>query len=258
MPNINYIIATYAGISAHRERFDRGLTPLILQKHMRKLVDLLPSTTMIHQITIVRPCVTTNAVYPDYYKIDDSISKIQSMGIAVHFVETENSVVGVSYSQWRAAYREYPEFDWYITVEDDWIPLAESFDRLLLEAWEKQFRNHTDAGYLCMWYTSLCHLKPHAAISVGVISNIAFKLLKSNVKDTDHLHQYEFSKELERAGVKVCDYSNRAQSYRILYWCSRAGHLKDFLATENSAQDMIISPIHYDCIDEYKWEICRA
>ena len=109
-----------------------------------------------------------------------------------------------------------------------------------------------------MWYTALDHLPAHAAISVGVMSNAAFKLLQSKVNDTHHLYQFDFSIELERAGVKVCDYSNNAKSYRILFWCSRAGHLKDFLATESSAQNMIIAPIHYDCIDEYKYEIHRV
>jgi len=54
--SINYIIATYSGISKKRERFDKGITPFTLQMHLDKLIELLPTTSIVKQITIGEYC----------------------------------------------------------------------------------------------------------------------------------------------------------------------------------------------------------
>ena len=61
---INYIIATYSGVSKSRELYDDE-SDIILQKHLKTLCKSLESAQNIKQITIIKPLV----VGPIYQKI---------------------------------------------------------------------------------------------------------------------------------------------------------------------------------------------
>ena len=252
MTSMNYLISTYAGISRKRETYDKGLTPSILQKHLAQLIKLLPTTTMIKQVTIMRPSTENVKTYDIYYKIDEYVTTIEKMyGIPVKFVDMKNYEYGVSYSQYRQAFAEYPDFDLYIVMEDDWVPLQERFDELLLAEWKKQFQSVKDKGYLCMWYTDV---EPHASISVGMISQSAFLTFVLSFPIHIEFNQFDFSKQFEKLGVRVCDYSDHGKNWRILFWDSSCGKIFDFYKCKESTE-CLLAPLHYLYKDQFGFVI---
>jgi hypothetical protein len=245
MASMNYLIATYAGISPKREFYDKGLTSSILQKHLQQLIKLLPTTTMIKQVTIMRPRLANEKAYDIYYEIDDYVSTIEkTFGIPVKFIDMDNYTYGVSYSQYRKAFAEYPTFDFYIVMEDDWVPLQERFDELLLTEWKKQFQSVNDQGYLCLWYRH-----EHATISVGMISQSAFTRFILRFPLALELNQYDFSKAFEEIGIRVCDYSDHGKNWRILFWDSYCGKIFDYSTCKDSTE-CLLAPLHFLYKDE--------
>lgn len=242
--NINYVISTYGGVSCKREKYDNGLTPDTLKLHLQKLLDLLKTTTHVSQVTVVKPIIQ-GASYPGYYDIDKEIKDIQELDIRVEIVDTVNKIEGLSYSQWRSAYERFPNFDWYIVTEDDWLPNCPEFDSELLRNWKRKVGDLHRPAYMSLWYgsTHSCHVN-HAVISVGIISKGAFELLKTNVSDDVELNQKHFSIQLKRHGAFLTDYSDMGDSYRLLFWHSSHGTLFDY--SKGSSQKTIFVPIQFE------------
>jgi hypothetical protein len=253
-PSINYLIATYAGVSSKREEGDKGITPFILQLHLKQLIELLPSCSMIKQVTIMRPSVEDNDSYDEYYNIQTYVDDIEErFGIPVRFVDMQNYKSGVSYSQYRQAFEVYPDFDLYMLMEDDWVPMQERFDQLLMTEWYTHFASPCDNAFLCMWITSSRKYKPHAAISVGLVSNVALKALKSRFDISVELDQYRFSLGLEVVGTTIKDYSTDT-NWRILFWESGKSCIYDF-SPSRSNQQTLLAPLHFLLKDEYNFTI---
>lgn len=261
VPSINYVIATYAGVSKRREQSDKGITPFILQMHLDKLIELLPSTNMIKQITITKPNVDLNKTYSEYYNIQDKIDIIEKQfKIPVKFIEMYNYYHGVSYSQYRKAHQDFPGFDFYILMEDDWIPNQKGFDVILLNEWNKRFTSHNANAYLCLWYASIHGHKLHAAISVGIISNKALTELSKWCKLETELDQYKFSRALEHIGTEIKDFSHDGNNWRILFWETSKGVIYDFSYTikdnkDNKDKECLLAPLQYIVKDKYDFQI---
>ena len=254
-PSINYVIATYAGVSKKRETSDKGITPLVLQMHLDKLIEFIPSTSMISQVTIIRPNVIDSDSYSEYYQIEEKVDIIQNQyNIPVKFVNMENHATGVSYSQYRKAFQKYPNFDFYILMEDDWVPCQPCFDELLLSEWKNQFSTIRCNAYLCLWYTAIMRYKKHAAISVGLISQKALSELRKCCKMDVQLDQYNFSLALQRLGTKINDFSDHGSKWRILFWETSKGVVYDFSDTECN-KECLLAPLQYILMDKYEYEI---
>lgn len=255
IPSINYLIATYAGKSPRRETGDKGMTPFILQLHLDQLVKLLPSTTMIKQITITKPRVDIGHSYKEYYDIHDKVEIIEKQfGIPVKFIEMENYTLGVSYSQYRMAFKNFPNFDMYMLMEDDWIPAQKEFDFLLTNEWNKHFRSYNDNAYLCLWYAAILGYKPHASISVGLISNKAFTELSKWAKMDVQLDQYNFSLALEHIGTNIKDFVNNGNNWRVLFWQTSHGVVYDFYYHIKD-KECLLAPLHFILKDKYNYKI---
>ena len=81
--------------------------------------------------------------YPNYYNIEEIITKFQ---IPVEIIEVEN--FGYSEGQWLKAYEIFKdEFDYYLYLEDDYCPNIDKFDKLLIDCYNKKFKNNI--GLLC-------------------------------------------------------------------------------------------------------------
>ncbi len=253
--SINYIIATYSGISKKRERFDKGITPSTLQMHLDKLIELLPTTRIIKQITITRPKVDLNKCYKEYYEIKDKIDIIEKeFSIPVKVVDMNNYSTGVSYSQYRRAFQDYPNFDFYMLMEDDWIPIQKEFDTLLIREWEKHFPFHNSNAYLCLWYADIMKYKAHAAISVGIISNKALTELSKWCKMDTQLDQYHFSLALQHIGTEIRDFSYNGENWKILFWETSKGVIYDFSFTIKD-KECLLAPLQYILKDKYGFQI---
>lgn len=254
-PSINYIIATYAGTSRKRENSDKGMTPFILQLHLEQLIKLLPSTTLIKQITITKPKVDIGKSYKEYYDIQDKVEKIEKhFGIPVKFIEMNNYATGVSYSQYRKAFQEFPNFDLYMLMEDDWIPVQNQFDTLLINEWNKHFTSYNDNAYLCLWYATILKYKAHAAISVGIISNKALTEISTWCKLDQQLDQYNFSLVLQHIGTKIKDFSHHGNNWRVLFWETSKGVIYDFYHNKKD-KECLLAPLHFIMKDKYDYQI---
>ena len=154
MYSINYVIATYSGISKQREKHDKD-TPVILQKHMEVLSNNLKDNKYIKQVTIIQPLVNEKS-YEKYYDIDKYVSQIEQLGITVVLLKP-NIKFYSSYSQYIYAYTKFPDFCFYIVMEDDWIPFTKNFDEKLLE----NYKDYNYKGFHCAWVSRFEFLKRH-------------------------------------------------------------------------------------------------
>ena len=242
--DINYIIASYSGVSTNREKFDDE-TNIVLQKHMKILYKSLKNTTHIKQITIVIPKVVQKKIYKKYYDLDESINGIENLGIKVVKLYTEISF-GSSYSQYFYAYEKFPNFNHYIVMEDDWVPFPNhlNFDKTLLE----EYKKINYIGFLSAWSSELLHLPLHSAISVGIISKNSFKKAYDNFnrKRINNLTQMGFSNLFINK-----DYSNWGKKYMIPFWETTHGIIYEY-ATNLSSKYLLV-PIQLLQLHKYKY-----
>lgn len=242
---INYIIATYSGISKTREKYDDE-TSIVLQKHMNILSHSLKNTTYIKQVTIVVPKVKSSS-YPNYYNIDKYVSIIKELNIDVVILNS-NIPFGTSYSQYFYAYNQFPDFDHYIVMEDDWVPFPSTlnFDKLLLEEYEKiNFE-----GFLSAWVENVANLSKHSAISVGIISKDSFKNAFNKIPTTEikinraTITQFEFSNFFTNN-----DYSDSGKKYMIPFWETTMGVIYEY--TTHLSPNYLLVPIQLLQLDKY-------
>lgn len=150
---INYIIATWNGYRPSAQ-LCLSYYEQVLKNHI-DAVNRYKNT--ISQITIMKPyCNTINSYY--------DINLTNNMKL----IECVNEFQ--SYGQWLKAVEKYlNDFDYFIFVEDDYVPAIDNFDMKLIEIYE-------EGTYLCSMADTLNNMFPHhAAISNGIISK---KLLK--------------------------------------------------------------------------------
>ncbi len=152
MEKINYIIATWSGNR-------RVPNDNYLKEHLLKLLSLKHN---LSQITIVKP------IFPgcntSYYDIEDLLDKFDCKVVILE----KNTNYGQSYGQLFHAYERFKnEFDYYIFIEDDYIPNINNFDSLLLD----EYRTQNVNGYLCSFAgVNKAYPNGGCSISNGMIS----------------------------------------------------------------------------------------
>lgn len=188
---INYIIATWNGkrISCDEQSYYEN----VLNEHLKVLENVKHSLT---QITIMRPY---SDIKNEYYNVNlNSITKI---------IECENNLL--SYGQWIIAMDQYvDEFDYFILVEDDYVPGCDNFDLKLIDMYEED-------TYLCS-KTDTRGYPFHCSISNGIISSSTIKKLFEKIKFIDWYNNYSvkevqvsFSRYFHDNGITLKDYSSR-------------------------------------------------
>lgn len=76
-----------------------------------------------------------------------------------------------SYGSWIHAFKKYQlEYDYYIFIEDDYVPVIDNFDSILVEQLEKK-----QCGYLCGWKGEASYI--HAAIANGIVKSTTLKAI---------------------------------------------------------------------------------
>ena len=232
---INYIIATHAGVSKSREQYDNDSNS-VLQRHMSILCDILKTTTKITQVTIVKPHIpSAKAVYSDYYDIGQSVSDIEKQGIKVVQLSPQYEF-GSSYSQYLHAYTQFRDFDYYIVMEDDWVPFPQhrGFDQTLIDEYKKV----GSTGFLSSW----CNIHPqhgwHSAISVGIIGNDSLCKAQRLAGDSLCLSQSAFSDLFENN-----DYSSNGKKFMIPFWETTHGCIYEY--AEHLSSKYLLVPIQF-------------
>jgi hypothetical protein len=141
MYNINYIIATWSGENTKQFCHTNNPSPEnTLKFHLEKLANLNHNLT---QITIMMPKCSTKIQYQHFYDIPETT--LNKLKCTVVFIECEN--FGYSNGQWLKCYEQYSDFDYFILIEDDYVPFQDNFDQLLISLYKQKFDN--DIGKLC-------------------------------------------------------------------------------------------------------------
>jgi len=237
---VNYMMATWSG-----SRFLRKVNHHCLDKHLKHLNSISHS---LSQITIGYP---ENLDESEEHKKFMSSLKELNDGTPIVVMPMINK--GLSYGQWARMFSACQGFDYHIFIEDDYIPVIDGFDEILIDMFESE-----DCGFLCGLYASLgdqfghgtCQ-NAHSAISNGISSTKILESICNNTglhsNDLDVRQQVRFSEKFSENDLVIKDYISR---YRCLYW----PHKDSFrMYWDGKHNDDIIVPIQF--LEEGKdWE----
>lgn len=240
MSTINYIIATSADATTSRKK--DPYANFALRYQLDILSRILEESSCVKQVTIVRQ----EAVFVDeitkieYYDTGKFLDIIRSKNIKVEFLDVPKK--GISYTQYLLAYEAFPDYDYYLIMEDDWsINLQYSkFDHDLLELYKNNFL--CDVGFLDCWspksgkhvgiFGGFAHHPHHSAITLGLLSNATIKNLINHINhiqlDLASLRQFLFSKLLMDSGSEIIDLPRAGFPTKILFWETPTNAILDF------------------------------
>lgn len=242
---VNYFIGTWSGLRNNAE-FDDG----VLKRHLNKLDQLKHS---LAQISIGHP------YNPDERKTytDWIMGLTQTAGgipIKVHSVPN----IGRSYGQWSRMFDIYRnQFTHYIFIEDDYVPVKDNFDQILVEMFEEHSaKNH--CGFLCGLilddtgrYGTIISPR-HAAIANGISSNAVLNQVRNTHGCLPHdkkgydIGQILFSEGFVQSGFTLQEYVDH---FRCLYW-QHSSKVRWYWDGKHN-EDLIV-PIQ--CLDRPDWE----
>ncbi len=245
-PKINYIIATHALTYKRRNAGGDKFAVYALRYHMYILSKILTSESNITQITIVQPDVVDIA---GYYNISPYNKIIEQKGITIEYFKVENK--GISYTQYIKTFKQYPEFDYYIIMEDDWTVNLEyiDFDNILIDLYKKNFLDNI--GFLNCWSPNsgkYCNGGPgftgrafHSSITLGILSKKTVDTFINHIPEI--IGQFEFSIYLSKYNISILDMNQCGFNTRILFWVTDGNLIKDY--SETNATNTFFTPVQY-------------
>lgn len=237
---LNYVIATYNG----------NKLEYTLQNQLQILYTLVMRNKLkyLTQITIVcPPTKDKHTPFKFYYQKDHWQSLFDQTKIKLVYIDYIGENDNASYDQWLQAYFAFPDFDYYIFMEDDYAPHPSltNFDSQLVEFYEKTL-DETKIGYLCSFASKLYGFPHHAAISNGIINNKTLKSLGENVLDefytlakTTHC-QIAFSKLFTMKEIDILSMHN---DFAAWFWCSGYNKLTNY--SNDSVTKFMFIPMQY-------------
>lgn len=153
---INYIIAAYFG---DRRSMSPGFNEDRLWYLQQQIDSLIRFKNKLDQITIVISNSSLDSAYLP--RLNDLIQKSNIKNIIV----LHRPNYGFSYAAWDLVFKVYPDFDYYIVTEDDYVPVRDNFDDELIHL----ISSNEKCGYLCAYFSD------HPAISVGICNGVAIR-----------------------------------------------------------------------------------
>lgn len=244
IPKINYCIATYEGKCLSRKNPEEANN---LHDHIVILSKLIPTLKIpITQITIVKPICKDHIKHENYYRFNKWSKMFPTVPV---FILEFNYPKLYSYGQWIYNYKCFPNFDYYIVIEDDYVFYTENFTEKLLKLYREKIPNNF--GYLSSWVSKLHKFSLHSAISNGMISREAFSTLDINLFSKNVIDsncQYMFSKMLIDRGVILKDF---IENYKAYFW----NGINVINYSKNSVKETLIVPVQflrgYTVVDTY-------
>lgn len=161
MRKINYVLPTWSG--------QRDSIPKIpyIKTHLEQLQSLKHN---LSQITIGYPY---NPKESKEYK--SYMSSLNSVGNTSIYVEPMPNA-GRSYGQFNRIFAKYQDqFQYWIFIEDDYIPAVDNFDDILINAFEQKKKEIGTGGFLCQCAKAWAGAQYHAAIANGIMDNESLK-----------------------------------------------------------------------------------
>lgn len=203
--NMNYVIATYAGTS----------NEFSLELQMQNLFAILMNkkTKYIKQVTIVCPPVKPEHSYKTcYYNWDKWINLFQTSlpHISLVYMDYVGENRHASYDQWIQAIQRFPDFEYYLLIEDDYCihPSILDFDTKIIDTYN-QIVGENNIGYVCTYADAIMGKPYHAAISNGIVN----KKTIEKFKDIDILKTYYEC--ADECGIEQVAFSNLFLQYDI-------------------------------------------
>lgn len=218
---MNYIIATYVGTS----------NEFSLELQMQNLFTILMNkkTKYIKQVTIVCPQIKPGHTYKhNYYNWDKWINLFQTSlpHISLIYMDYIGENRHASYDQWIQAILTYPDFDYYLLLEDDYCiyPSLLDFDTQIIESYNK-IVGESGIGYVCTYADAIMGHSYHAAISNGIINRKTIEklngidILKTYYKCSEEcgIEQVAFSNLFLQHDVPVYSFH---EIYTAVFWSS--------------------------------------
>lgn len=221
--SLNYIIATYAGTK----------TEYALEVQLQHLLTIVMAgqTTLLKQITVmcpeVKPQHTIKSFYYNKAKWENIFGTYcANKGIKLVFENYIGENKHASYDQWLQGYLLYPDFDYYLFIEDDYFihPSKLDFDRDIVNTYNEILStNNVDVGYVCSFATTTNH-HYHATISNGIVNKKSLELLGDNILEKYYtcakeypIEQVAFSDLFINNSVPVYSFEH---VYCALFWSS--------------------------------------
>ena len=174
----------------------------------------------------------------------------------VKVLERQN--VGYSNGAWLAGYQLFPDFDYYIFLEDDYVFVCKNFVQCMIEIYESL----SSCGYLCSLaqaetptvdYPTITRFP---AILNGIISSQVLKEFNpasigansTMYVEAEHNGQWHWGFELKKRGFEVYDMGSRYKAPFI----DQDGSLKWYYG---NAPDFLVVPAQlYPSIQNLIWE----
>jgi hypothetical protein len=244
MSQINYIIATYAGIYRTAKEF-------VLQEQLESIYKILTLKlslklpSCISQITIVCPPLK-HPLYENYYKQEkwESIFINELPHVKLVFQDYIGENQDYCYDQWIQGCTKYPQYDYYILMKDDYYIYLEDlmFDQHLIDYYRKVAPDNI--GYLASLSRHDMHHGYHAAISNGIVSNETIKRFDDmlgyyyHIRQANRYPQVTFSKIFLHLNIPIL---NMSEEYEAWFWNSYSQTLECL----SSPSKKLMIPIQY-------------
>ena len=218
---LNYIIATYPGTNTEYS--------LEIQLQQLLTIILAEKTTSLAQITVM--CTKTKPEHTEkvYYYNKEKWNRIFERAcpnIKLVFADYIGENKHASYDQWIQGYQLFPNFDYYLFIEDDYFihPSRLAFDKDIVDAYNSILASRdSDIGYVCTYATTTNH-HYHATISNGIVNRASLEMLGSDILEKYYtcaqeykIEQVAFSDLFIKNGVPVYSFEH---VYCALFWSS--------------------------------------
>lgn len=184
--HVNWLIATYAATHTCMA-LEQQLQSLFM--YMYKSIDMIRITQVTVIVPPVRECDQDRNCGANYYNEAKWFKLLERVGIKLVTLPYVGTNQYASYDQWIQGYLAYPNFQWYICIEDDYLihPDAPSnmVDQLV---YFHDSSAVTGKGvYACTLASTmgpmLENLPYHSAVSNGIIGREAFAAIP-NILET--------------------------------------------------------------------------
>ncbi len=180
--SVNWVIATYSATN----------TCMALEMQLQSLYVYFSRNTDRHkvtQVTVMTPPVRARDQKrdcgPSYFQKQKWQRLLKHVGVRLKSVLYKGTNNYASYDQWIQGYLRYPNFKWYVTIEDDYL-IHPSAPSNLIDQWIQLHENAAITGkgaYVCTYAAATDGLSYHAAISNGIIGRDAFRAIP-NILET--------------------------------------------------------------------------
>ena len=231
MNRINYVIASWSGHRSQRESPEMGRR--FLRAHINKVMSLKHN---LSQITICNP---DNPSHEEYRLHSDLINELMAQHPSLIKVLNRSNAM-VAYGSWSDAYGKYrTEFDYYILMEDDYVPVQDNFDQILIDLIGK----NPKVGYLGALLSNTSCVpdgRKHMGVTNGIAITSALEavyqkfgsLMASYVEPEYWLNQVNFSLAFMDCGYELADWS---REYNVPFWYAQSKSTLDFVSDKGKS-----------------------